>query len=65
MSNPVLEEMEAIKENLILTKNCFGDFEEGSNSWHCVGCIIKEECKKIQDRRSTKNVRYINSEKAI
>lgn len=23
---------------------CFGKYENWDNSWHCKGCIIKDEC---------------------
>lgn len=26
-------------------KDCFGQYENWDNSWHCKGCPIKEECE--------------------
>lgn len=32
-------------------KSCFGNYENNNNSWHCLGCISVEECKKEQNQK--------------
>ena len=29
---------------LLDSKPCFGGYEDGDNSWHCKGCILKSKC---------------------
>lgn len=31
------------------SKSCFGLYENGSSSWHCLGCIVANECKRYQE----------------
>ena len=35
-------------------KGCFGQYEDSINSWHCIGCIEANACKKLRDERYEK-----------
>lgn len=43
--------------NILLTKykTCFGQNENGDNSWHCKGCPIIEECETKKKENKTMN----------
>lgn len=51
MSNISFEETELIKEWKLKEVTCLGKFEDNDNSWHCLGCIIKNECIEKQKQR--------------
>lgn len=47
-----------------MSKSCFGNYEDCNNSWHCMGCIISEECKQSKEaekmKRPDKDTYYLN-----
>lgn len=35
-------------------KSCFGQYENWDNSWHCKGCLLKDECEsKSKEQEET------------
>ena len=51
MSNLLAEDLEVVKERLISTRPCFGFVENSDSSWHCIGCVIKRECRESSRRK--------------
>ena len=37
------------------SKDCFGNYENNNNSWHCLGCILEDECKVEKQKRNYAN----------
>lgn len=33
----------------VTAKPCFGQYENWDNSWHCKGCPLSDECKKVKE----------------
>lgn len=49
-------------------KACFGGYESCDNSWHCKGCMLKEECSKTKEKkvmRPDKNTYYLDIALAV
>ena len=36
-------------------KPCFGHYEDNDNSWHCVGCVVANECEKYRNIQPIKS----------
>lgn len=34
-----------------MNKQCFGNYENNNNSWHCLGCTVVSECKIEKEKR--------------
>ena len=39
-----------------MNKHCFGNHENFSSSWHCLGCVVGEECKELRKIKENKKM---------
>lgn len=44
--------MNEIDELFLKLKDCFGQYENWDNSWHCKGCPCKDECESKYKEKS-------------
>lgn len=33
-------------------KPCFGEHETVVSAWHCMGCVVRKECREQSDKRT-------------
>ena len=43
--------MSDIENAFVKAKPCFGQHEDGNNSWHCKGCPIGDECERNKNEK--------------